>query len=170
MRQMKVAVSALIFFSCIATAISYYWYRLSLLNIYKHSENAEITTNHNYIQGTPIRNVSLDNIYKDFKRNDEKNDPFNLKETFEEKLVDTSGCKIPVTLVNYVKYIKNNTKKQVICGKRTVYLKKFNDNSVQAFIKDHIVQQFMKHGGIRFDCCYQFVMNAKVYGRNPKPL
>lgn len=73
-------------------------------------------------------------------------------------MVDTPGCKIPVVLVNYIKYINKNLTRRATCGKRAVFLRKFDKDTVQAFVKRSIVEKYMRHNGTFSDCCYRFLL------------
>ncbi|XP_075970075.1 uncharacterized protein LOC142972671 [Anticarsia gemmatalis] len=162
MRQMKIAVGVLIIFSCFVTVILYYWYRLSFIKLYGHVGHKEkiIITTEEIKRGTPIKGIPLDELYKDVKMGDERDDLFELDGVFEAKMIDTAGCKIPIVMVDYVKSISNNTKRKVTCGKRAVFLRKVDGTTVQAFIKSNILHKYMKHSGKRFDCCYKFIIQT----------
>lgn len=74
MRQMKIAVGVLIIFSCIATLISYGWYRFEFLKTSKHNEI--IQTTEEIVKGTPMRHIPLNEVYKDMNRPNDDEEMF----------------------------------------------------------------------------------------------
>lgn len=73
---------------------------------------------------------------------------------FSEFTLDTTGCQIPLNRVNYMQYSKseNNYKEKFTCGKRAVYLKKTDVNTVNVFID----RKKIPNGCTNFHCLYQF--------------
>lgn len=78
-------------------------------------------------------------------------------------MISTPGCNIPVAMVNYEKYMKNDKKSLGTCGKRAVFLKKVGRDKVQAMIKPKIIKKYLRKSVI-FDCCYRFLSRSTQRG------
>ncbi|XP_049867210.1 uncharacterized protein LOC126367636 [Pectinophora gossypiella] len=162
MKQFKVAVGVLAVTSCFVTMLLYYWHWLMMSeNIHfdaGSSEELDIDNKvtHSTIRprqyGTPMSHVPLDTIYKD-AANDES------LELAEERgpiyLLDTPGCRIPVSIIPYQIINKKQKHKPGTCGIRAVYLKRVEVDTVQAIIKDKLMKTYLRKGD-RYECCYRF--------------
>ncbi|CAH0604567.1 unnamed protein product [Chrysodeixis includens] len=159
MRQIKISVGIVTIISSIATLI--YLYRLSF--VLQPPHHVQSSSSKSQI-GTPLKHVSLDEVYKDISRSERGEYVLDLADERPSSLmVETPGCKIPLTLVDYKKHVIDLDKnKNFTCGRRAVFLRKVGDNIVKANIKPFILVKYMKDYKT-FDCCYQFIIDSVQY-------
>ena len=75
-------------------------------------------------------------------------------------LLDTPACKIPLAMIKYRKYLRNRTETlDDMCGKRAVFLRKYDDDKIIARIKYQKMRKSAKKN-TRIQCCHKFIINT----------
>lgn len=78
--------------------------------------------------------------------------------------VDTPGCQIPFVMIDFKKDLKADKKtKRLNCEKRAVFLKKIDENTVQASINIGVMKKYLRKSA-RFECCYRFFQRSTQPG------
>ncbi|KAJ8725524.1 hypothetical protein PYW08_003707 [Mythimna loreyi] len=153
MRQTKIVIGVSATLTIIAVTAYLYW-----LFIFTDKEN--LPEKSYELVGTPLIHVPLDEIYKDLKPLE--NNDYNLLDDEQKEqvgMIHTPGCRIPLAVINYRKYKRNVTRNlNEMCGKRAVFLRKYDDDKVIARIKTRKMDRSTKD--VRIQCCYKFIIDT----------
>ncbi|XP_047021676.1 uncharacterized protein LOC124631357 [Helicoverpa zea] len=83
-------------------------------------------------------------------------------------MVNTPGCHIPIAMVDYEKHVSNTTNnKNEMCGKRAVFIRKYDKDKVIARIKSAVLKKYskLKIHSVHTQCCYKFIIDTVYYVR-----
>ncbi|XP_045491833.1 uncharacterized protein LOC123691468 isoform X2 [Colias croceus] len=168
MRQLKASLWIVTTGSILITLVIYHLYRTPIVPrsprlitaVTTEKNTASLEDDADY---KPLKHIPLDEVYKNTLENDTEYS-MEKDEYAKAQMINTAGCKIPLTMVPYEK--RDRKPKVDVCGQRAVFLNRIDLDRVRVTVNDHILKKNMSYSNYR--CCLRFYIKTEGENENIK--